>query len=73
MTEISKTVDELTVPEASKCRAEELPRKSKLQQVKLWIRLQVSIQQGKWSIPLQQTFVSGMIPTCFNSSTYTTA
>ena len=36
----------LTVLEASNCRAEELPRKSKLQ-VKLRIRLQVSIQQGK--------------------------
>ena len=62
-----------TVPEASKCRAEELPRKSKLQQVKLWIKLQVSIQQGKCSIPWQQTFISGTTPTCFNSSTYTTA
>ena len=36
-----------TVPEESKLRAEEFPRKSKLQQNKLWIRLQVSIQQGK--------------------------
>ena len=61
-----------TVPEASKHRAEELPRKSKLQ-VKLWIRLQVSIQQGKWSIPWQQTFISGTTPTCLDSSTYTTA
>ena len=41
-----------TVPKTSKCRAEELPRKSKLQ-VKLWIRLEVSIQQGKWSISWQ--------------------
>ena len=40
---------------------------------KLWIRLQVSIQKGKWSIPWQHTFVSGTTPTCFNSSTYTTA
>ena len=38
-----------TVPKESKLRAEEFPRKSKLQQIKLWIRLlQVSIQQGKW-------------------------
>ena len=36
-----------TVPKESKLRAEEFPRKSKLQQNKLMIRLQVSIQQGK--------------------------
>ena len=60
-----------TILKASKCRAEELPRKSKLQ-VKLWVRLQVSIQQGKCSIPWQQTFISGTTPTCLNSSTYAT-
>ena len=48
-------------------------RKSKLQQIKLWIRLQVSIQQGKWPKVWQQTFVSGTTPTCFKSNYYAAA
>ena len=62
-----------TVPEESKLRAEEFPRKSKLQQIKLWIRLQVSIQQGKQPKLWQQTFVLGTTPTCFKSSYYAAA
>ena len=62
-----------TVLKESKLRAEEFPRKSKLQQIKLWIGLQVSIQQGKWQKLWQQTFVSGTTPTCFKSSYYAAA
>ena len=52
---------------------QKFPRKSKLQQIKLWIRLQVSIQQRKWPKLWQQTFISGTTPTCFKSSYYAAA